>query len=236
MSTPPRIPGPPRLLLTVTVVLAVTGTILLAQPGGRGTAAPPGGASSPAASAPPATSTVASPSAARTVSSSTAGAAARTAAAATGAAAVPASPTTSAAASTSAPVLPPHGEGTAGDHAIQAALETAWPADLPARDAQQLLDQGRALLRADATGMGRERWPAVFPDVGRGLAPAFARAGFRLQAAIARRDGAGDRAVVHLVWAGCDRAGTCTDGRITDWHFTRTSQKGASAWIPQPPA
>jgi hypothetical protein len=123
----------------------------------------------------------------------------------------------------------------AGDRAIQRSLETAWPADLPAADERALLGAGRALLRADATGAGRAKWPTVFPDSGQGLAPAFATTHFRIQAAIARRDGSPDKAVVHLVWAGMDRGGTFTDLRITDWHFTRTtSTKGAATWTPQP--
>jgi hypothetical protein len=130
-------------------------------------------------------------------------------------------------------VLPPHGDGTRGDRAIQDALEAAWPADLPAGDARRLLAAGRALLRADATGIGRARWPTVFHNQQQAVAPAFTR--FRIQAAIARRGHSPDQAVVHLVWAGADRGGTYTDGRITDWHFTRTrSRKGGSAWTLQP--
>ncbi|WP_234441854.1 hypothetical protein [Streptomyces sp. WM6386] len=49
------------------------------------------------------------------------------------------------------------------------------------------------------------------------MAPAFASARFRIQAAIARQDGRLDKAVVHLVWAGMDRGGPFTDLRITDW-------------------
>ncbi|MFD8220352.1 hypothetical protein ACFV2U_43460 [Streptomyces sp. NPDC059697] len=128
--------------------------------------------------------------------------------------------------------LPPHGEGVAGDRAIQEALEAAWPADLPPGDARQLLAMGRSLLRADATGAGHGRWPTVFTAEGRALAPAFAR--FRIQAAIARRDNGGGRAVVHLVWAGADRGGTYTDGRITDWRFTHTTRKGSPTWTPLP--
>ncbi|MEU6511011.1 hypothetical protein [Streptomyces sp. NPDC046942] len=133
--------------------------------------------------------------------------------------------------------LPPHGEGVAGDRAIQQALETAWPADLDTRDDRELLTAGRQLLRADATGIGRTQWPAYFRDTDQAIAPAFASTRFRIQAAIARRDGSPDRAVVHLVWAGCDRGGTCTDNRITDLHFTRTTSTtkgGSSAWIWQP--
>jgi hypothetical protein len=95
-----------------------------------------------------------------------------------------------------------------------------------------LLAAGRALLRADATGLGRDQWPTVFPDRDQAVAPAFTR--FRIQAAIARRDSGADHAVVHLAWAASDRGGTYTDGRITDLYFTRTSKKGASAWTPQP--
>ncbi|MEU5894537.1 hypothetical protein ABZ835_48430 [Streptomyces sp. NPDC047461] len=129
--------------------------------------------------------------------------------------------------------LAPHGEGVVGDGAIQQSLEAAWPADLPAADERELLAAGRALLRADVTGVGREKWPQVFPR-SRAVAPAFALARFRIQAAVARRAGGADGAVVHLVWAGMDRGGTFTDLRITDWHFTRTPTKGAPAWIPQP--
>ncbi|WP_229841701.1 hypothetical protein [Streptomyces brasiliensis] len=123
-----------------------------------------------------------------------------------------------------------------GDRVIQQTLKTAWPSDLDPRDEQQLLAAGRALLRADATGIGRARWPASFGNVGQAIAPAFATARFRVQAAIARRDGSSDRAVVHLVWAGTDRGGTYTDGRITELHFTRTTstKKGGSPWPPQP--
>ncbi|WP_405477829.1 hypothetical protein [Streptomyces canus] len=132
-----------------------------------------------------------------------------------------------------APALPPHGEGIAGDRAIQEALESAWPADLPAADERELLATGRALLRADATGVGRRQWPHLFTGSGQALAPAFATGRFRIQAAIARRDGSPDKAVVHLVWAGMDRGGTFTDLRITDWFFTRTTTKGAGTWTPQ---
>jgi hypothetical protein len=130
--------------------------------------------------------------------------------------------------------LPPHGEGIAGDRAVQRSLKTAWPADLPADDERKLLAAGRALLRADATGVGRAKWKDHFPDSGQAVAPAFATTRFRIQAAIARRDGSPDKAVVHLVWAGMDRGGTFTDLRITDWHFTLTVEKGAATWTPQP--
>ncbi|MFF0094583.1 hypothetical protein ACFYSF_32135 [Streptomyces canus] len=210
MTTTPR---SPRLLLLSTVVLAVTGVALLGVPHGQEQPSP----------APPAHATTAPSSAANVppASKPSAGTA----------------PSTPSAASTPSAVesaLPPHGEGVAGDPAVQRNLEAAWPADLPSNDERELLADGRSLLRADATGVGRAKWPEVFHDSDQAVAPAFATARFRIQAAIARRDGSPDKAVVHLVWAGTDRGGTFTDLRITDWFFTRTFQKGAATWTPQP--
>jgi hypothetical protein len=210
------LPRSPRLLLLSTVTLAVTGVALLNMPHGQ---EPPAPASSPTAHA-----TTAPPSAAAAPPASRQSPA--TASAAT--AASPTQPTVLESA------LPPHGEGAAGDQAVQRNLEAAWPADLPAGDQRELLTAGRALLRADATGAGRANWPDVFGDSGQAVAPAFATARFRIQAAIARRDGSSNKAVVHLVWAGMDRGGTFTDLRITDWHFTRSIKKGTATWIPQP--
>lgn len=199
----------PRLLLIATVILAVTGLVLLEMPHG-----------SPQSSAPAVTVEASQPAAASSASGHPAPTKSPTAAAST--------PTQS----TLASELPPHGEGVAGDRVIQQSLEAAWPADLPARDETQLLAAGRSLLQADATGIGRSKWPQIFGDEDQAIAPAFSR--FRVQAAIARRGGKPDRAVVHLVWAGADRGGTYTDRRITDWYFTRTSTKGSSTWTPQP--
>lgn len=207
-------PRSPRLPLIATVVLAVAGMVLLALP------------RSPSAPA----SSVPSPAAAPTFRPSVLSPGGRPAGGAPAAATIAATPT----APVNAPALPPHGEGVVGDRAIQQALEAAWPADLAAGDERQLLAVGRDLLRADATGIGRAKWPGVFVDPDQVVAPAFAPARFRIQAAIARRDGRDDRAVVHVVWAGADRGGTYTDGRITDLYFTRTSKKGASTWTPQP--
>ncbi|TQK49759.1 hypothetical protein FBY35_0021 [Streptomyces sp. SLBN-118] len=209
-------PRSPRLLLIATLVLAVAGVVLLALPhppnASDSPTLPPGAASEASASASPASGHRA-------------------------ASRAPASDTTAATPTTSAiaPALPPHGEGVAGDRAIQQALEAAWPADLAADEERQLCAVGRALLRADTTGVGRAKWPTVFVDRDKAVAPAFATARFRVQAVIARRDGVG-RAVVHLVWAGTDRGGTYTDGRITELHFTRTTSKkeGGSTWTPQP--
>ncbi|MBL1109405.1 hypothetical protein JK361_33315 [Streptomyces sp. 5-8] len=211
MTTLPR---SPRLLVMSTVAFALAGVALLGMPHAQ---EPPVPTESSAAHA----TTDPSPQASTpTTDEPTASTPASRSAASTPAA--------------SQSALPPHGEGTAGDAAIQKALEAAWPPDLPSRDARALLAAGRGLLRADATGIARARWPVVFPASRHGLAPAFATTRFRIQAAIARRDGSPDKAVVHLVWVGTDRGGTFTDGRITDWHFTRaTTQKGTSTWTPQ---
>ena len=208
MTTAPR---SPRLLVLSTLMLAVAGIALLGVPHGH---EPPAAASR--ATTDPASAAAVTP--ARQPIADTA----------------PSTMPTASTPSVPESALPPHGEGVAGDRAVQQNLEAAWPADLPAADEKQLLTAGRALLRADATGIGRARWPAVFPDPGGSVAPAFATAGFRIQAAIARRDHSPDKALVHLVWAGTDRGGTFTDLRISDWHFTRTVKKGAATWTPQP--
>lgn len=129
--------------------------------------------------------------------------------------------------------LPPRGEGRAGDRPIQELLERSWPADLPKRQASDLVAVGRAVLIADVTGVGRDRFPTAFPTRDEPLiAPAFSRV--RIQAAVARKDTtAKGQAVVHLVWAGADRGGTYTDGRLADLTF-RHSQ-GDTAWEPLPP-
>ncbi|MDG4859304.1 hypothetical protein P8605_14240 [Streptomyces sp. T-3] len=130
--------------------------------------------------------------------------------------------------------LPPRGEGRTGDRAIQNVLEQTWPKDLPPAAEQELLAAGRALLLADTTGVGRDKWPTVFGSPREGdagvVAPAFSR--LRVQAAIARRSTRPGRAVVHLVWAGADRGGTYADGRISDFVFTQ--QKGTDTWAPLP--
>ncbi|MEU0899818.1 hypothetical protein [Streptomyces massasporeus] len=207
MTTTPR---SPRLLLLSTVILAVAGVALLGVPHGQEQPAP---ASTAHATTNPSSAATVPP-----ASKPTAGSA----------------PSATSAPSAVESALPPHGEGVAGDPSVQRNLEAAWPADLPSHDERELLAAGRSLLRADATGVGRAKWPEVFPDSGQAVAPAFATARFRIQAAIARRDGSPDKAVVHLVWAGVDRGGTFTDLRITDWFFTRTIKKGAATWTPQP--
>ncbi|MFD4955298.1 hypothetical protein [Streptomyces sp. NPDC058451] len=205
----------PRLLLIITVVLVVAGVILLTVPQ---TPTAPATSTPPRAPAPTPHPTPTAPGSRTAQTGSPAQATASTA--------------STPLASVSA--LPPHGAGVAGDTAIQKSLEDAWPADLAVDDEHKLLAAGRVLLRADATGFGRTKWPAIFSNPDQAIAPAFATTRFRIQAAIARQDGSPDKAVVHLVWAGVDRGGTYTDRRITDWYFARTSTKGASTWTPQP--
>lgn len=202
----------PRLLLLSTVLFALAGVVLLSLPQGQDSPVP-------ATTAPAATD---QPTAALGPGASK------------GPAGVEPSATPTGSPSASPSALPPHGDGAAGDRAVQASLETAWPADLSPADERTLLTAGRALLRADATGIGRAQWPSVFPSSGQAVAPAFAVARFRIQAAIARQDRSRDKAVVHLVWAGQDRGGTFTDLRITDLSFTRIIKKGAVTWTPQP--
>ena len=209
MTTTPRTP---RLLLLSTVILAIAGIALLGMPHSQEPSAPAVAPTVHAATTPSSASTTGKP-AVRAVAS-----------------VAPSTKTPSADES----ALPPHGEGVAGDAAVQRNLVAAWPADLLVSDERKLLTAGRALLRADATGIGRTQWPTVFPNLGGAVAPAFATVRFRIQAAIARRDGSPNKAVVHLVWAGTDRGGTFTDLRITDWHFTRIIKKGAVTWTPQP--
>lgn len=207
-SRRPPEPRSPRLLLVSTVILATVGLTVLNIPQDQ---------PSPDPAMPSVRQTIPGPSPRDTAPAAEPSAVLST---------VPAASASWAAES----ALPPRGEGPAGDHVIQRNLETSWPADLPATDERELLRAGRALLRADVTGHGRERWPAVFPG---SSAPAFATAGFRIQAVIARRDGGPGRAVVHLVWAGTDHSGVHLDGRVTDLYFTRTL-KGAAPWAPHP--
>ncbi|MEW1639806.1 hypothetical protein AB0469_37815 [Streptomyces sp. NPDC093801] len=109
--------------------------------------------------------------------------------------------------------LPPPGSGPAADPIIQQALDQASPPDLPPDDERQLLDLGRQAWTAETAGYTQ----------------------VRVQAATARRDtappAAGDparaQAVVRLVWAGADRAGTFLDGRTATLHYT---QNGQGSW------
>ncbi|MFC0843464.1 hypothetical protein ACFH04_06910 [Streptomyces noboritoensis] len=213
MTTTPR---SPRLLLLSTVMLAFAGVALVGVPDRQGPSSP---TPTPTEHATPRQPPVRSASSSSPLAPDPSG--------------VATPPRSTPTATVSA--LPPRGEGLGGDAVIQRSLESAWPADLAPADERVLLATGRALLRADATGVGRAQWPTVFPTSNQTLAPAFSAARWRVQAAIARREGAADRTVVHLVWAGADRGGAFAEGRITDWHFTRTPLKEeGSPWIPQP--
>ncbi|MER6521824.1 MULTISPECIES: hypothetical protein [unclassified Streptomyces] len=110
--------------------------------------------------------------------------------------------------------LPPPDSGPAADPIIQRALDRVSAPDLPARDEQRLLTLGRTAWLGETARYAR----------------------VRIQAATARRDttptpqastGAPVRAVVRLVWAGADPAGTFLDGRTATVLYT---QNGAGAW------
>ncbi|MFF4371497.1 hypothetical protein [Streptomyces sp. NPDC001594] len=109
--------------------------------------------------------------------------------------------------------LPPPGSGPAADPIIQQALDQASTPDLPPDDEQRLLELGRTAWTAETTGYTQ----------------------VRIQAATARRDttapAGGERtqvqAVVRLVWAGADPAGTFLDGRTAALHYT---QNGQGSW------
>ncbi|WP_372350894.1 hypothetical protein [Streptomyces sp. KL116D] len=216
-----RPPGRGWLLLALSIALAMVGGWLLLSP----PRAVPASSSPGAAGAPPG------------VASAASGAAAGAGRGAAGPAVRSTPPTATPPTGPSPETeLPPRGEGVAGDRAIQQLLDRAWPADLPAEQARPLVTLGRTVLLADLTGLHRAEFPTAFPTAAAtGTAvvrPAFSR--IRIQAAIARRDPAvPGRAIVHLVWAGADRGGTYTDGRLTDLTFRHAP--GDDRWTPLPP-
>ncbi|MCX5174271.1 hypothetical protein [Streptomyces virginiae] len=101
--------------------------------------------------------------------------------------------------------LPPPGEGPAADPLIQQALDRAGRSDLPPADEQHLVTVGRAAWLAETV-----RYTQV-----------------RIQATTARREPDRDGAVVRLVWAGADPAGTYLDGRTAALHYIRN---GEGSW------
>lgn len=109
--------------------------------------------------------------------------------------------------------LPPPGSGPAADPLIQQALDQASAADLSPEAEQQVLALARTAWLAETAGYTQ----------------------VRIQAATARRDtpppaGAASgavRAVVRLVWAGADPAGTFLDCRTATVRFT---QNGDGSW------
>ncbi|WP_143712414.1 hypothetical protein [Streptomyces hygroscopicus] len=121
-------------------------------------------------------------------------------------------------------VLPPPGDGPAGDTAIQRALDRSSPPDLSPQTERRLVRLGCAVWTAEVTGRGRQRWPDYF--TGAEVRPYRY---FRIQAAIARR-ATGGRVVVQLVWAGASPSGTAAiDNRTARVFLTRN---GGSRWTP----
>ncbi|MDN3265179.1 hypothetical protein QWJ26_36310, partial [Streptomyces sp. CSDS2] len=65
--------------------------------------------------------------------------------------------------------------------ATQTSGVAAWPADLPAGAYLAPPPGGRGRRRGHATGVGRAKWPQMFPASAQAVAPAFATARFRIQ-------------------------------------------------------
>ncbi|MGW2841902.1 hypothetical protein ACWCWD_29455 [Streptomyces sp. NPDC001493] len=123
--------------------------------------------------------------------------------------------------------LPEPGAGPGADRLVQAALDNATPDDLNPTDEEQLLSLGRLVWLAEVTGTGRSRWPSYFSP--QTVPPAYSRV--RIQAVTARRGtGARSAAVVHLVWAGADPAGTFVEDRTATLHFTHQGE--TETWTP----
>ncbi|MFE0916071.1 hypothetical protein, partial [Streptomyces sp. NPDC058812] len=121
------------------------------------------------------------------------------------AAAAPTATATSPADAASVSELPPPGEGPTADALIQQALDRASRSDLPPADEHHLVTVGRAAWLAETV-----RYTQI-----------------RIQATTARREPDRDGAVVRLVWAGADPAGTYLDGRTAALHYIRC---GEGSW------
>ncbi|WP_050779250.1 hypothetical protein [Streptomyces sp. Mg1] len=210
MSTP-RSGG--RLLAAATA-LACAGTFLLhlsTQPQDKKPAARPAPAAVRTTSTPVMAGAEAAPDATGTPASVSPPGRASTSASTTATAAAPSAMSSPAEVAAAGPSELPHpGSGEAADPLIQQVMDKASPSDLPPADQALLLRQGRAAWLAETA-----RYTRV-----------------RIQAVTARRDTtAGDggpgRAVVRLVWAGADPAGTFLDGRPGTVHFT---QNGDGSW------
>ncbi|MFJ7209656.1 hypothetical protein ACIQWR_39760 [Streptomyces sp. NPDC098789] len=107
--------------------------------------------------------------------------------------------------------LPPPESGPAADPIIQQTLDRSSTPNLPASDERALLDAGRAAWLVETS-----RYTRV-----------------RIQAVTARREpgpeGSAVRAVVRLVWAGADPAGTFLDGRPATLTYVQNGQQWTRA-------
>lgn len=210
MSTPRSGGG----LLAAATALACAGTFLLhlsTQPQDKKPTARPAPAAVRTTSAPVMAGARAAPDATGTPASvSPPGRARSTSASTTATAAAPSVMSSPANMAAGPSELPHPGSGEAADPLIQQVMDKASPSDLPPADEALLLRQGRAAWLAETA-----RYTRV-----------------RIQAVTARRDTTADdggpgRAVVRLVWAGADPAGTFLDGRPGTVHFT---QNGDGSW------
>lgn len=104
-------------------------------------------------------------------------------------------------------VLAPPGEGPAGDQALRRELARLSPPDLAPAVEEQLAGRARRDLMDDTA--------AVYRQV-------------RVQAALARRGGSDEQALVHLVWAGSGPDGEFREGRTTT---VRYEKKDKGSWV-----
>lgn len=121
--------------------------------------------------------------------------------------------------------LPPPDSGPAADPIIQQALDRASAPDLPARDEQRLLALGRTAWLGETAGYTRVRIQAA--TARRDTTPVARTSPGTPQTHRPVATTGPVRAVVRLVWAGADPAGTFLDGRTATVLYT---QNGAGAW------
>jgi hypothetical protein len=114
-------------------------------------------------------------------------------------------------------------DGPAGDHLVQAMLDSHTQHNLPPAIEQRLDQLGRAVWLADLTGQGRNQWPKFFTAAG-----ASGYTNVRLQAAAAHATAPG-RAAVTLIWAGTSPAGDPEVGLPATVLLT---QQGDRTWEP----
>ncbi|MFI8280740.1 hypothetical protein ACIGBH_38805 [Streptomyces sp. NPDC085929] len=109
--------------------------------------------------------------------------------------------------------MPHPGAGEGADRFVQQAMDEASRRDLGPADEELLLRQGRAVWLEETADYTQVRIQAA---TARGDTNPTATAGAQPE-----------RAVVRLVWAGADPAGTLLDGRTAAVHFT---QNGDGSW------
>ncbi|GAA3550010.1 hypothetical protein GCM10022222_36950 [Amycolatopsis ultiminotia] len=115
--------------------------------------------------------------------------------------------------------------GRENDNDLDRALRAVEPTDLDPQVERPLLALAEAALRADLTGVGRERFPRYLP----GQPPNQVYRDMRIQASVAHRiDGATVDA--HLLWTATNPNGERVERRTA---IIRLKYVGHS-WAPQP--